>query len=96
MNKEEIKKMILQVLKEYQFGDNLKDGSYVTGIKRHEFGNVADDIVKNLTIPIVGRSVWIVHRHDSLVVYGCFDTEDNANKYVNNASNFIIKKLDIA
>ncbi len=50
MNKEEAKKIILQVLKQYQFGDNLKDGSYITGIKKYEFGNVADDIIKNISL----------------------------------------------
>lgn len=50
----------------------------------------------NLSLGSVGRSVWIVRKFDRLTVYGCFDTEDKAKKYVNNASNFIIKKLEVA
>lgn len=68
MNKDEVKNMILRVLKEYQFGDNLKDGSYITGVKKYEFGNVAEEIVKNLNIPIVGVSVCNTESHAMMKV----------------------------
>lgn len=50
MNAEQI---ILQILKEYQFGDNLKNGDYVTGVKKMYFHQIAKDIVKKLNIDSV-------------------------------------------
>ncbi len=46
----EMRETILRVLKEYQFGDNLRDDSYITGILKYEFGNVADEIIERLNI----------------------------------------------
>jgi hypothetical protein len=43
MNLEQI---IIQTLIEYQFGDNLKNGDYVTGVKKMYFGEVAAMVVK--------------------------------------------------
>ena len=43
MNLEQI---IIQTLIEYQFGDNLKNGDYVTGVNKMYFGEVAAMAVK--------------------------------------------------
>lgn len=42
----DLEKIIIQTLIEYQFGDNLKNGDYVTGVKRIYFGEVAAMVVK--------------------------------------------------
>lgn len=42
----DLEKIIIQTLIEYQFGDNLKNGEYVTGVKKMYFGEVAAMVVK--------------------------------------------------
>ncbi len=42
----DLEKIIIQTLIEYQFGDNLKNGDYVTGVKKMYFGEVAALVVK--------------------------------------------------
>lgn len=42
----DLEKIIIQTLIEYQFGDNLKNGDYVTGVKKMYFGEVAAMVVK--------------------------------------------------
>ena len=55
MNLEQI---IIQTLIEYQFGDNLKNGDYITGVKKMYFGEVAAMVVKKYNdIHIVSNSV---------------------------------------
>ena len=63
MNLEQI---IIQTLIEYQFGDNLKNGDYITGVKKMYFGEVAAMVVKKY------NDIHIVSNH---VVYDeCGDT----------------------
>ena len=42
----DLEKIIIKTLIEYQFGDNLKTGEYITGVKKMYFGQVAADVVR--------------------------------------------------
>lgn len=41
-----LEEIIMQTLREYQFGDTLRNGNYVTGVRKYEFANVAKAIVR--------------------------------------------------
>jgi hypothetical protein len=44
----DLKKIIIQTLNEYEFGDNLKNGDYIRGVKKMYFNNVAETIINKL------------------------------------------------
>jgi hypothetical protein len=60
---EDLKKIIIQTLIEYQFGDILKNGDYINGVKKMYFNDVAETIVKNLSLSGVS------HRRELLFAY---------------------------
>tara|TARA_R110000772_G_scaffold48693_1_gene111116 strand:+ start:1491 stop:1760 length:270 start_codon:yes stop_codon:yes gene_type:complete len=41
----DLKKIIIQTLNEYEFGNNLKNGDYIRGVKKTYFYNVAQTII---------------------------------------------------
>ena len=41
----DLEKIIIKTLIEHQFGDNLKNGDYITGVKMMYFGEVAASVV---------------------------------------------------
>ena len=41
------------------------------------------------------KYVYIVQDKRNLVIYGCFDTEQKAEKYSNNSVNAIVRKLEV-
>jgi hypothetical protein len=62
----DLEKIIIQTLIEYQFGDNLKNGDYITGVKKMYFGEVAAMVVKkyNDIHNVVGQSEQCAHPRD--------------------------------
>ena len=44
--KTDLEKIIVKTLIEYQFGENLKNGDYITGVKKMYFNEVAKMVVK--------------------------------------------------
>ena len=60
----DLKKIITQTLIEYQSGDILKNGDYVSSVKKMYFNEVAETIVKNLSLSGVVASVLCVDSKD--------------------------------
>ncbi len=80
-----LEKIIIQTLIEYQFGDNLKNGNYVTGVKKMYFGEVAATVVKKLNLQNVSKQrellIAFCEWHDINFDYG--------RSFTNNVDQFI-------
>jgi len=63
----DLEKIIIQTLIEYQFGDNLKNGDYITGVKKLYFGEVAATVVKKQIIMSTLKAANVSKQHELLI-----------------------------